>query len=258
MNKQFHLVIVDEDYLLVASHIDTTTYNKIIAGDYVDFARLISKDKILQEEDQRLEVVIRGDRTFWVPAEKNSLAIQNFTRWEQAFRVYSDIYLRRQPDRSTELIQYNHIIHMASLTYTWDNVYSYDKDFRLHLSRHPERSWGIILQQAWSMRLKDKLIRGDNHAHQMLSSRESYGNSRSPGDQSQGVDVNNICRRYNRGHCTFRQTCRYDHRCSFCFKFGHSVINCRKLQSDRNRPRDSRGYHDHRDKRLYQYDDDKK
>ena len=30
LNKQFHSVIVDEDYLLVAAHVHTNTYNKII------------------------------------------------------------------------------------------------------------------------------------------------------------------------------------------------------------------------------------
>ena len=89
---------------------------------------------------------MRGGKTFWVPAADHEVqSIHNFSKWEQAFRVYSDIYLRSHPARSTELIQYNHIIHTAALTYVWDNVYTYDKEFRLHLSRHPERCWGIIL-----------------------------------------------------------------------------------------------------------------
>ena len=33
----------------------------------------------------------------------------------------------------------------------------YDRDFRLHISRHPERSWGVILHQSWVMRLKDRI-----------------------------------------------------------------------------------------------------
>ena len=60
-----------------------------------------------------------------------------------------------------ELIQYNHIIYTASLTYVWGNVYGCDKDFGLHMGRHPKRSWGIILQQAWAMRLKDRLGKGE-------------------------------------------------------------------------------------------------
>ena len=86
--------MVDEDYLLVASHIDNLTFNKIITDDYVDFSKLIPKDRILQEEDQRLEVVVRAGHTYWVPAnERDTTSIHSFSHWEQAFRVYSDIYL---------------------------------------------------------------------------------------------------------------------------------------------------------------------
>ena len=58
LSKQFHSVIVDDDYLLVPSHVDPATLNKIISGEYVDFSKLLHRDKILQEEDQRLEVVV--------------------------------------------------------------------------------------------------------------------------------------------------------------------------------------------------------
>ena len=87
VNKQFHSVIVDEDYLLVASHVDNITLTKIVGGDYVDFAKLLPHDKILQEEDQRLEMVVRGGKTFWVPASETQ-SVSSFSKWEQAFRVY--------------------------------------------------------------------------------------------------------------------------------------------------------------------------
>ena len=154
----FHSVLVDEDYLVVGTHVDESTKKKIILGDYVDFAKLIPRSRVSSEDDHRMEIVNYGGQTFWVPAsDKNSVSISNFSRWEQAFRVYSNIYTQYHPGRSSELIQYNHIIHTASLSYQWENVYQYDKEFRLHLSHHPERSWGVILQQAWSMYLKDKI-----------------------------------------------------------------------------------------------------
>ena len=56
ISKQFHSVMVDEDYLLVASHVDSTTLSKIMTGDYVDFSKLIPRDRILHDDDQRLEV----------------------------------------------------------------------------------------------------------------------------------------------------------------------------------------------------------
>ena len=66
------------------------------------------------------------------------------------------VYTSCHPERGTELIQYNHIIQTASGSYLWDNVYQYDREFRRHMERHPGRNWGIILQQAWTMFLKDR------------------------------------------------------------------------------------------------------
>ena len=44
------------------------------------------------------------------------------------------------------------------------------------------------------------------------------------------------CRRYNHnGKCKFGVNCHFDHKCSYCFKFGHMVMNCRKLIADRER-----------------------
>ena len=154
-------------------------------------------------------MVIKGGKTYWSPVVE-STSINSFGKLEQAFRVFSDIFLRHYPAKSTELIQYNHIIHTASLTYVWENVYSYDKDFRLHISRHPTRSWGIILQQVWSMRLKDRIYKSEYD-------KSNYNNHNSSGS-SPGVDrggsnvvLNKVCRRFNRGKCSFGVTCRNEH-----------------------------------------------
>lgn len=144
---------MDQDYIVIRAHIDENTQQKIISGQYVDFSKLIPKDKILVEEDGHMQLVIKNGQSFWVPvSESESVNINNFSKSEQAFRVYVNIYTKGNTDRAGELIQYNYVIHSISLSYVWDNVYAYDKEFRLHLSSHPQRSWAIILQQAWSMK----------------------------------------------------------------------------------------------------------
>ena len=112
------------------------------------------KDHALQE-DNRLKLVNKGGQTFFVQDADRSVGIISFGRWEQAFRVFSNVYLGNFPKKAMQLIQYNHIISTAALMYVWDNVYSYDKEFRMHLSNFPEHNWGVILQQAWAMCLKD-------------------------------------------------------------------------------------------------------
>ena len=227
---------IDQDYLSLGSHVDQLTQEKIKKGEYVDFSKLLPKDRVLVEEDSRMELVIRNGQTFWTPVSE-AIAINSFSKWEQAFRIFANIYTSEYLQRSSELIQYNHIIHSIAGTYTWENVYVYDREFRLHISRHPERSWSVILQQAWSMKLRDRIICNDNvsnnnghsHFHQAANSQVS------PGSMGTKSKINEPCCRFNRGKCKFGASCRYEHRCSYCHKFGHTVINCRKLIADQER-----------------------
>ena len=142
--------VVEEHYMVVGAHLDASLKQKIANHEYVDFARLIPRDCIAQEDDHRMELVSRGGSTFFVPVadRENSSVISSFNKWEQAFRVFANIYTRIYPDRAPELVQYNHIIFTAAQSFTWDNVYLYDCEFRMHLSNFLERSWSIILQQA--------------------------------------------------------------------------------------------------------------
>ena len=141
---------------------DDNTRHKIGNAEYVDFAKLMPKDRVANEDDQRMEIVNRGGMTYWLPVgDHEGTVISNYSRWEQAFRVFNNVYTSFHPHRAGELIQYGHVIHTASQSFIWENVYRYDCDFRTHMSRHHmNHSWGVILQQAWSMFLKDKISRG--------------------------------------------------------------------------------------------------
>ena len=147
---------MDEDYLVIGAHIDEAMQTKIVNGEYVDFGKLIPRDRIATEEDERMELVMKNGKAFWVLAT-GTTTINSFNKWEQAFRIFANIYTMVHPQKASELIQYNHIIHTISMSYLWENVYSYDKEFCMHISKHPNCSWAIILQQAWTMCLKDRL-----------------------------------------------------------------------------------------------------
>ena len=232
--------MVDESYVVVGAHLDENMVSKISEGKYVDFSKLIPHDRIVAEEDVRMEMVMRNGRTFWSPVS-SGVIINNFGKWEQAFRVFSNIYCKVNPHRSTELIEYNHVIHTISMAYTWENVYQHDKEFRLHMARNPGRSWGIILQQAWSLRLCDRIhlsgaspgSSGNNHSSHGFNTGDSRGHR---------SKVNEPCRRFNRGRCNYgNANCKFEHQCSYCFKFGHGSVTCRKAQADRRRSGENHG-----------------
>ena len=130
-----HPTFIDNEYCIVAVHIDESLCRHIEDGDYVDFNKLLPRD-VSGEDDNRLELIYKQGKTYWVPVSSISQGndITNFAHWEQAFRVYSNIYTRRHPDRASELIQYNHLINTAALTLTWENVYLYNRDFRRHMA----------------------------------------------------------------------------------------------------------------------------
>ena len=105
------------------------------------------------------------------------------------------------------------------MSYYWDNVYLYDKEFRMHMSNFPGRSWAVILPQAWMMYLKDRIKMNDNG--------NQNGNSNGKGRRE-------ICKRFNKGKCTAGFHCAYEHCCLGCGKIGHGVHICRKANPQLN------------------------
>ena len=223
---------VDDDYLLVASHLDKTICNKIINQEYVNFSKLLRRDRPGGEDNfghQKMVMINRGGFSYWVPLNDKTQGITSYVKWDQAFRVYLDVYTSKFPERTSELIQYSHIIQTTSYNYSWENVYLYDREFRRHMKRHLERSWGVILQQAWTMFLKNHLSTTPTH--------NRYGGNGTQGNQGaehkSGVSKR-LCFTFNRGECTYGTKCKFDHRCGFCGKYGHGNYNCRKAQSSSN------------------------
>ena len=107
---KFTSAMMDKDYLVIGGHVDESTRAKIVKGEYIDFGKLLPRDRVLTDDESKLELVIKNGKTFWVPTSE-SVSINNFSRWEQAFRIFSNIYTGKYPHKSSELSQYNHIIH---------------------------------------------------------------------------------------------------------------------------------------------------
>ena len=205
--------IVDENYLMIGAYLEQGLQEKIVRGEYVDFTRVLPQER--SGEDHCMELMYKGGNTYFVPAadRESAGAISNFHKWEQAFRVFANIYTRAHPARATELIQYNHIICTAVSSYMWDNVYMYDREFRMHMGCYPGCNWSVILQQAWTMVLKDRI---------------RYHDQYKAGNQHAGKPKKEICKCFNKGLCTAGLSCKYDHRCLECGKFGHGAHICRR------------------------------
>ena len=211
---------------MIDAHIDQALRKKITDFEFIDFSRLVSKNRFVQDDDnQRLEIVNKNGLSYLSPvSDREGVTINSYIKWEQAFRVYSNVLTSKYPSKSTELLQYDHTIHTASTTYAWDNVYAYNREFRNHIARHPYRSWSIILQQAWTMLLKDRVSKGDSLFQK--------GNNWNKGDK--GTPRRDYCKRFQWGKCHYGLSCKFEHRCAMpkCGKFGCGAHICRLRQQD--------------------------
>ena len=109
---------VDENYLLIGAHINQGLRNKIVNFEYIDFSRLLPRDRVTREDDHRMELVSRGGSTFFVSVvDREMTSINSFTKWEQAFSIYMNVITSAYLNKSAELVQYNHVIFTASQMY---------------------------------------------------------------------------------------------------------------------------------------------
>ena len=86
------------------------------------------------------------------------------------------------------------------------------------MSNFPDRNWGVILQQAWTIILKDRL----HNEYPRNSQNFNKGGKKE------------TCKRFNKGKCTAGLSCRYEHKCLNCRKFGHGAHICHKKNSNGN------------------------
>ena len=95
INQYMHSAMVDESYKMVGAHLDEGIRSKILEFSYVDFARLLPRDRIIEEEDNRLTWVQKDGQPWLVPASNyessNNGGINSYAKWHLAFRIYADV-----------------------------------------------------------------------------------------------------------------------------------------------------------------------
>ena len=100
------------------------------------------------------------------------------------------------------------------------------------MSNFPLRSWSVILQQAWSVYLKDRISGG------------RVDEVNRPG----GSKEKDVCKRFNKGKCNRGFHCQFEHRCLGCEKFGHGVHICRDRKTTGAEASHQSDQHNHQSK----------
>ena len=83
------------------------------------------------------------------------------------------------------------------------------------------------------MKLRDRVAHNDSTPIQ----HNFGGGNKNQGGQGnhKGGKSTDPCRRFNKGKCNLGKDCHFDHRCTYCNKFGHGIIVCRKLIYDKDK-----------------------
>ena len=209
----------DDDFFHVSCHIDKAIIAKIERGEFIDLEKLLQKKTLLEpNNDKRLQLVNRDGESYFVPSVDKETKINNVKKWEQAFRVYTTVYCKANPERSAEILQYADVINRAAQIFSWDNVAKYDYVFRQLMAAKPYRSWAKTYTQMWNMTLNEPIKKFQENNSSNVSNNRNHNNNKK----------DNTCWRFNKNTCKFGSKCRFEHRCSYCGTMNHSALNCHK------------------------------
>ena len=137
--------------------------------------------------------------------------INNVELWSDAFINVILIYIQKHPNKVSELLKYLSVIRGAASNNPINKWLCYDMQFRLRMSKDPNKSWSQIDGHLWL----------------------SCGLS---GDLAATTQSAAPCYEFNfKGSCT-RLICTYAHVCLKC-KVPHPASTCNLFRNQRYRPR---------------------
>ena len=99
----FHSVVVDEAYMVIGKHIEENIRRRIQEGEFVNFARLLPRNRVMALNENRLEIINNNGKPEWRTASDLE-TIGNFYKWEQTFRMFSTVYTDKFPDKVKQLL----------------------------------------------------------------------------------------------------------------------------------------------------------
>ena len=214
----------DDDFFHVSCHIDSSLKQKIERGEFIELDKLLPRDKAAggfsMEEEHGIQIVSHNGHAYLTPPTTEQ-KISNLKSWDQAFRVYATIFTQANPECSSEVLQYIHIIHTVASTYSWANVAFYNFMFRRLMATKPWRSWAKTYTQGRKLALKDPALKVPT----------SGQGARTPGGgttKSKGWR-DDCCWHFNKGNsCKNGSSCKWDHRCTYCGFWNHGFSSCHK------------------------------
>ena len=225
-------VLDDDEFFHITCHVDHNLTAKIERGEFVDPDKLLIKDRFRKRsDDDRLQFVSHEGYTYLAPVHEKETKVTGIQKWDQPFRVYAAIYSKANPHRSAEIWQYVHIINTAASNYIWENVAYYDFTFRQMMAQNSHRSWAKTFNQLWNLAICTPLQKNyggsgynTNFGQSKQLQFQNGGNRKGHGKKKRA------CWKFNKNQPCPSESCWFNHKCSYCGSFAHTVIDCPKLK----------------------------
>ena len=211
--------------------VDRSLEDKILRGEYVDFALLLP-DNLYQS--QTPEIQLRLDDSSSGPmgspvtmVRKKKTVIDTFQKWLDAYMVYMLVLVTAYPRRALELIKYQQIISRAVTKFKGLAWVSYDQQFRRRAAYDLSLSWDKVDLELWTVTFAGlakphcNVCSSPYHAEDVCPSADPNRKLRRP---------QTVCFDFNKSTGCRRRNCSYPHVCRRCHSSTHVVANCPQQQ----------------------------
>ncbi|XP_033757425.1 uncharacterized protein LOC117339828 [Pecten maximus] len=183
-------------------HVATNVKQKIINGEYIELALLLSNSMGVSENTHKISLI---DGELVVKPKTQTPKILDISKWTYAFIIYISIYTSVHSEQLHGLLKYMQIVRLGAQRCGGTDWLKYDEQYRLRKSHKPHEPWGIVDNELYLIYMQPQ--------KQAL-----------PQTQNQNSPK---CFDFNyKGSCA-RSHCTYSHKCMRCNR-GHASLNCFK------------------------------
>lgn len=180
------------------------------------------------------------------PETKRKLrTVSDIFTWLACFHRYTAALGKLYPGMVPHMMAYANVITQASLQFAGDGWRVYDRAFRIQAAARHITDWSNVDPGLYA-----RHVTGQTHRATIchFCSSSTHGSATCPwgvdepstpelprwaGRPSPAASTHPygnpvpICTSWNAGPCRFRDSCRFRHVCSSCFRQGHRAIECR-------------------------------
>ena len=214
----------------LGSHLSQALVNKIINSEYIEFASLLQNNSVTSNSDSSsgLSLTFESGRFIW--SGSKSRPVPNIYTWSDAFLTFSAIFLGAHPSRTQELLKYGNIVRTAHARHGGYGWRDYDVQFRLTQMRYPNRAWGFIDQELWTLCILSPVAHHGLPSHAVREGSHNFHSSgqRRGGKSGSSRGGQGVCYAFNDQSGCKRDSCRYLHKCKKCHNSGHGAFKCKK------------------------------